>query len=118
LESDNATLRDLRLVNVAGAVAETMWYRFDVRYSEIYDLMSKEDRELEGARAFDPETATPRETRAWQNAIARACELFNPDTGKLWRALYREARKLIVTSRAEVELQLMKRDTERHLPSL
>lgn len=101
------SLRDQRLIGVAGAVAEIIWEgRGAPVLDNIHERLSDSDRELINSAGdiimkFDLNTSPHHEVRAWRNATTRAYKLFNRHTGKLWPALCREAHRLIVASRVD-----------------
>jgi hypothetical protein len=114
------SLRDQRLIGVAGAVAEYCWEGGDIAHGHPHDIdtlfedgaVSDGDRTISHLnrrnasikrRVFDLDNSTWSEREKWQNAINRAYKLLNRDNGKLWSDLLREARALIVSSRKPLE---------------
>jgi hypothetical protein len=99
---DCLPLRDQRFICVAGAVAAYCDFTHLDEPPDLDDLcygMTPSDRTIGDGSVFDLTCSTWREERKWENAALRAHKLFNPVNGRLWPALCREARSLIVTGR-------------------
>lgn len=80
------------LVAVAGLVAEACWKKEtvdDLGWELSAEEMSQADWKLAGCLPGEP-------SRQVWNAVERAFELLNRDTGKLWKDLLSTSRRLIV----------------------
>jgi hypothetical protein len=91
-----------KVVAVAGLVAEACWdgEKFDDLYDALElnpEEMSQSDWDLSGCLSGEP-------SKQFWDAMEQAFELLNRETGKLWNALFVEARGLIVRSRQDAAL--------------
>jgi hypothetical protein len=92
------------LVAVAGIVAEACWTR--ETFEDLCDdlewdpaQMSQSDWDLSGFCADEP-------SEEFRDALEQSFRLLNRETGKLWGALLKEARRLIVRNRREAGLSV------------
>jgi hypothetical protein len=96
VKSRRAPKYKLRLMAVAGAVAEACWRgeSFDDMYDDWYEpsVMSETDWDHAGCAPGEPSK------QLW-DAVEQVFRLLNRSDGKLWKNLVREARHLIACCR-------------------